>query len=131
VRWAAVLAWMGLIFYLSAQPRLPRVIPPVLPQIQDIIGHFTVYAVLAVLLRWALQGAGIRHPMLWALAATVLYGVTDEFHQSFVPNRHPDVFDLATDLAGAVAALWIVRRLGARRGRATNAAATPATPDHP
>ena len=118
LRWAAVAAWMGLIFYLSAQPRLPRVMPPGLPQIQDVIGHFTVYAVLAVLLWWALRGEGVRHPLLWALAATVLYSLTDEFHQSFVPNRHPDVFDLATDFAGAVIALLIVRWLCGRRGRA-------------
>ena len=58
LRWAAVVAWMGLIFYLSAQPRLPLVMPPGWPQIQDIVGHFTVYAVLAVLLWWALRGAG-------------------------------------------------------------------------
>jgi len=108
---------MGLIFYLSAQPRLPRVMPPGLPQIQDVIGHFTVYAVLAVLVWWALRGAGIRHPMLWALAVTVLYGVSDEYHQSFVPNRHPDVFDLATDFAGAVIALSVARWLSVRRGR--------------
>jgi VanZ family protein len=118
VRWAAVVAWMGLIFYLSAQPRLPLVLPPGFPQIQDVIGHFTVYAVLVVLLWWALRGTGVRRPQLWALAVTVLYSFTDEFHQSFVPNRHPDVFDLATDLAGAVTALVIVWRLGAHRGRA-------------
>jgi VanZ family protein len=117
-RWVAVVAWMGLIFFLSAQPRLPNVMPPGLPQIQDVIGHFTVYAVLAALLWWALRGAGIRHPFLWALATAVFYGATDEFHQSFVPNRHPDVFDLATDFAGAVTALLIVWWLGARRGRA-------------
>jgi VanZ family protein len=118
LRWAAVVAWMGLIFYLSAQPRLPLVMPPGLPQIQDIIGHFTVYAVLAVFLWWALRGAGVRRPMLWALVAAVLYSFTDEFHQSFVPNRHPDPFDLATDLAGAAAALLILRWWGRWRGRA-------------
>ena len=118
LRWAAVVAWMGLIFFLSAQPQLPNVMPSGLPQFQDVIGHFTVYAVLAALLWWALRGKGVRHPLLWALAATVLYSLTDEFHQSFVPNRHPDVFDLATDLAGAVTALFIVWWLGARRGRA-------------
>jgi VanZ family protein len=118
LRWAAVVAWMGLIFYLSAQPRLPLVMPPGFPQIQDVIGHFTVYAVLVVLLRWALRGTGVRRPLLWALAITVLYSFTDEFHQSFVPNRHPDVFDLATDFAGAVTALLIVSWLSARRRRA-------------
>jgi len=118
VRWAAVVAWMGLIFFLSAQSRLPQVMPPGLPQIQDVIGHFTVYAVLAGLLWWALRGAGVRRPLLWALVVAVLYGVSDEYHQSFVPNRHPDVIDLATDFAGAVVALLIVRSLYGRRRRA-------------
>jgi VanZ family protein len=118
LRWAAVVAWMGLIFFLSAQSRLPNVMPYEWPPIQDVIGHFTVYALLAVLVWWALWGTGIRRPFLWALVVTVLYSFTDEFHQSFVPNRHPDVFDLATDLVGAVTALLIVWWLGARRGRA-------------
>jgi VanZ family protein len=117
LRWAAVVAWMGLIFYLSAQSRLPNVMPYEWPQIQDVLGHFTVYAVLAVLVWWALRGAGIRRPFLWALVVTVLYSFTDESHQSFVPNRHPDVFDLATDLVGAVTALLIVWWLGACRER--------------
>jgi len=100
---------MGLIFFLSSKSQLPRVFPPGLPPIQDIVGHFTVYAVLAVLLWWALRGAGVRHPFVWALVAAALYGASDEFHQSFVPGRNPDIFDLATDLAGAATALLIVR----------------------
>jgi VanZ family protein len=30
-----------------------------------------------------------------------LYGVSDEFHQSFVPGRTPDVFDACADATGA------------------------------
>ncbi|MGB4803189.1 MAG: VanZ family protein [Anaerolineae bacterium] len=36
--------------------------------------------------------------------------MSDEFHQSFVPNRHPDLFDVATDMVGAALALWLWRR---------------------
>ena len=117
VHWATVVAWMGLIFCLSAQSRLPNVMPHEWPQIQDVIGHLTVYTVLAGLLLWALRGAGIRRPFLWALVVTVLYSFTDEFHQGFVPNRHPDVFDLATDFVGAVTALLILWWLSVRRRR--------------
>ncbi|MBM2835248.1 MAG: VanZ like family protein [Candidatus Brocadiaceae bacterium] len=37
-----------------------------------------------------------------------LYGISDEFHQSFTPHRSVDVFDWLADTAGAVAAgfLW-------------------------
>ena len=37
----------------------------------------------------ALRVSGVRRPWLWAFLIAVLYGVSDEFHQSFVPNRHP------------------------------------------
>ena len=124
VCWTAVVVWMGLIFFLSSQSQLPHVIPAGLPQIQDVAGHFTVYAVLGVLLWWALRGAGVRHPFFWALAVAVLYGASDEFHQSFVPNRNPDIFDVATDFVGAATALLVVRWLSAR-GRF----AAPAKPD--
>jgi len=36
-------------------------------------------------------------PILFA----VLYGITDEIHQLYVPNRNFDVGDLLADLAGA------------------------------
>lgn len=111
-RWAAVAAWMGVIFFLSGQPRLPTLFT--LPDFQDIFGHFVVYAVLVLLLRRALAGADVPHPDLWAFAAALLYGISDEFHQSFVPGRHPDIFDVLTDALGAGAAL-VALTLCARR----------------
>lgn len=35
----------------------------------------------------------------WTLA--VLYGLSDEFHQSFVANRHASALDVAFDAFGA------------------------------
>jgi VanZ family protein len=44
--------------------------------------------------------------LAWLLA--VLYAVTDEFHQSFVPGRHPSPWDvLLFDNFGALIALWL------------------------
>jgi VanZ family protein len=114
VRWAAVVAWMGLIFFLSAQSTLPDLTGG-RPDLQDVAGHFLVYAGLALLLLWAMTGAGVRHAALWALAIAVLYGASDEFHQGFVPGRNPDVFDLATDAAGAAAAIVLATWVRARR----------------
>ena len=48
-----------------------------------------------------------------ALTATLLttaYGVTDEYHQSFVPGRTCDPVDVAKDLAGSAAASLLYRR---------------------
>jgi VanZ family protein len=44
-----------------------------------------------------------------AVVGAALYGVTDEFHQSFVPGRDASVFDLIVNTIGATVAvvLWI------------------------
>ncbi len=45
-----------------------------------------------------------------ALLLAVLYAISDEFHQSFVPGRHPSWVDaLVIDGSGAVLALFVCR----------------------
>ena len=114
----ASVAWMGLIFGLSARSTIPK--PPGLSlDVTSIAGHFSVYLVLAVLLYWVLtflmKPGGRRYLMAWALA--VLYGVSDEWHQSFVPGRTPDVFDVMTDGIGAAVGVlivwWVTSRVAA------------------
>lgn len=115
-RWIVVLAWMGLIFFLSAQPDLPRPESDWLDLLISGGAHFSLYGVLAFLLSWALGGGGRGMALAFGLA--LLYGVSDEFHQSFVPGRVPDVMDLLWDGLGAAAgllALGILRRIVARR----------------
>jgi VanZ family protein len=124
IRWGAVLAWMAFIFFLSAQPSLPR-LSDHFGAVQSFAGHLLAYAVLAFLLRWSLAGgtadklgAESRHIALWAFLLAVAYGAADEVHQHFVPGRHMDPFDLLTDAAGAAAALWISGVLVGRRAGA-------------
>ncbi len=104
--WAMVIAWMGLIFWLSAQPTLPE-LGPDLADIQDIAGHFVAYFMLAFWLARALRRTpGVRHPRRWTLVLALLYALSDELHQAFVPNRHADPFDVLVDLMGVVT-FWI------------------------
>jgi VanZ family protein len=114
LRWWACAAWLGLIFFLSSQSHLPNLAPPGMGFLQAIAGHLTEYAVLSLLMESAMRKAGVAHASLWALAGAVLYGVTDEIHQGFVPGRNRDSFDLAMDALGAVLALvavaWVRRR---------------------
>jgi len=119
-RWTAVVAWMGVIFWLSSRPSLPRT-PGTPPDVASILGHLVAYAVLASLLAWAIDQAGRPLAATMAIAWVVasLYGVTDEVHQSFVPNRDADDFDVLTDAVGAAVALvavwWRARQRTARR----------------
>jgi VanZ family protein len=84
--------------------------------------HFIEYGILALLLWRARRRSveSIEHPWRWskagvALGATVLFAITDEWHQSFVPSREGSLRDVLIDSAGAAAALagwwWLGRRL--------------------
>jgi VanZ family protein len=57
-----------------------------------------------------------KHRWWLALILTVLYAITDEFHQSFVPGRHPSWVDaLVFDGVGAVITLGLTNWWRARR----------------
>lgn len=73
------------------------------------VGHFSEYllfgAVLANALRWH---APLRRAALSAVALASFYGVTDEIHQIFVPQRSCDSADWAVDtVAAAIGALIV------------------------
>lgn len=104
--WLPLIAWMGLIFYLSAQPDFPHPEVDWARKVFSNGAHLFVFGVLAVL--WA-RALGARRRDLWiALALTVLYALSDEFHQAFVPGRTPDPLDVLVDALGAAVglALW-------------------------
>ncbi len=120
--WLPPLAWMGMIFYLSAQPDLPGPPDPWLATLFSNGAHFGVYAALAFWwwrALWGIQRTSHREGMgmalILAFLISVLYGASDEFHQSFVPGRDASILDLLVDAAGAAVALWLVwwRKAGA------------------
>jgi VanZ family protein len=62
---------------------------------------------------------GYRPEQAWVICLLVgLYGISDEFHQYFIPGRMADVLDAAADIAGGVLGTWLMYslvRLAARR----------------
>jgi VanZ family protein len=100
--WAPVAAWMAFLFAVSSQAVVSEV-----PGLPDWVTHGGAYAILAILVCRALAG-GLAAPVsagqaALAVAIAFSYGVTDEFHQSFVPGRHADAWDLVKNLGGALA----------------------------
>jgi VanZ family protein len=115
VRWLAAAAWMGGIFYLSHQSAPGG---RSAGTFESVVAHLALYAGLALLLFWAL-GATNGRPQapLWArmavaFALSVLYGVSDEIHQSFVPARTASEADIALDALGSAAALSLALLFG-------------------
>jgi VanZ family protein len=105
-----LVVWMALIFYLSSQPTLPSLSESWLDLLLKKGGHFAVFGVLA-LLWWRITS---RTPWkawrVWvcAFALTLVYAISDESHQAFVPGRHPSLVDLTIDMGGAVVALGVL-----------------------
>lgn len=93
--------WSGLIFLLSQTPNLSTGLLLDFPIRKG--GHFAVYAFFAFLYlfgeKW--REAPVSYPL--AILASLAYAVTDEWHQGFVPGRHPSGFDVGIDLLGALA----------------------------
>ena len=111
-RWFLVAGYMAAIFAVSGGPG-PN-LPPGLGL--DKVLHAGAYAAMAGLVVWAMTRGRLRDATGRALLAGVIlavaYGATDELHQAFVPGRQSDVFDLAADAIGALAAAGAIRAWG-------------------
>lgn len=107
VAWVPALAWAVTIFFLSSQPALPSPMGA-----SDKQAHAVAYGILATVCLVGLTGARIDaiRPgrVVVAFVLAVLYGVSDEWHQSFVPGRSPEVADVIADATGALLALGLV-----------------------
>jgi VanZ family protein len=99
---------MAVIYVLSGMPD----IGPLPAGVSDLTAHFVGYALLGVLVLRAVAGArwsGVSWSAAgraWLISA--IYGVTDEFHQSFVDTRTPSAADWSADAAGAAVAIAAV-----------------------
>ena len=105
--WLPPLGYMAAIFYVSALPN-----PQIGGDTPDYVLHALEYFLLALLLIRLLLSQHLLKSkgedfhrwqivcLIGALIA-VAYGVTDEFHQYFVPNRHSSLHDAAADAFGA------------------------------
>jgi len=104
---------MGAIFILSHQPGDSFDLP-LFPG-ADKLAHMTIYGVLAASVIYAFPGRlrqpGSKMVFCVALAVAALYGLTDEFHQSFIAGRDMSGFDVVADVVGAgmVCLIWYYR----------------------
>lgn len=84
-------------------------------------GHFSEYAILALLAARAFRTSSrelLRIRWFWAaLLLVIIYSLTDEFHQSFVPSRGASVYDSLIDSLGGLTALALLGLKTRRRHR--------------
>jgi VanZ family protein len=141
--WLPPLLWMGMIFFASTDAgsfnHSSRIIGPIVrwffPHIDSetlnnvVLGvrklaHLTEYAFCAILLWRALRQykAHDRRPWSWreartALIIVVLYAISDEIHQCFVPGRQGAVLDVLLDSVGGLLGLAAIWAASTRVGR--------------
>jgi len=100
------------IYWLSSHPSLPA---PMWFANQDKLYHAVTYFILGILV-WRSAGHWVKPPIILALLSVILgslYGVSDEWHQSFVPGRSATVADWLADTVGvslAVLSLYKLRK---------------------
>jgi VanZ family protein len=102
----------GAIFAASSftpKTRLPA------PGYSDKVIHLAIYTLFAFLVTRAMVGTWpnrARWPIaLISFFIAFFYGISDEFHQMYVPGRTPDFFDLIFDWLGAGLGIIIYFRL--------------------
>ncbi len=106
IRWLPLLLWMAVIFYMSGRTR--EQVPSF--GTWDLLvkkgSHFLAYGFFALLAWWAVRDW--KRPFLPAFTLTLLYAISDEFHQTLVPTRHGQPTDVLIDIAGGLTMLLIL-----------------------
>ena len=139
--WLPVVLWAALIFSASGDKKSvqhsSRIIEPIvrwlLPDISDEAvrttvlvvrkcAHVTEFAVFTMLLWRAASETVWKQSVEWswkvalfAGTGAVLFAISDEIHQSFVPGRQGAAMDVVIDAVGAVGGLFCLWLVGRRR----------------
>lgn len=98
-----VIAWTAFIFFLSNQPQLPGPELFTWDYLFKKCAHIFVYFVLFQLTVRAffIHAQKKSHLQVrWAILFAIIYAMTDEFHQSFVPGRTATTRDFFYDSLG-------------------------------
>lgn len=106
--WVPPLLYMVLIFAISSMEQPPLPMPKFEWLTIDKLYHFVEYAILGGLLSLAFVKARpsvVPLQSIWYIAAliSILYGASDEWHQTFVPGRFATLADWVADVLGSIA----------------------------
>ncbi|MCZ8520249.1 MULTISPECIES: VanZ family protein [Paenibacillus] len=115
VRWLPALVWMAVIYYFSSRTGDDldgwlSVFRQWFPALESFdFGHFISYMILGWTLLWAFRPKRLSAAVkLGIVLLCFLYGITDEYHQSFVPRRSVSLTDLRNDAIGAAIGMLLL-----------------------
>jgi VanZ family protein len=106
--WLPVIAYAVLMLIISSIPFRIRRVPF---RNYDKVFHFFEYGIYAWLWYRAFKGTTSLSSRGWIAIATVLictvFGIIDELYQVHTPYRTSDIYDLAADVSGSFAAVFL------------------------
>ena len=110
--WFPVVLYSGIIFYISSLPNLRA---PVQVQFSDKLMHILEYTPFGFLLARAFYGTKgrgfFKHVLGWVLVVSFVYGLSDEYHQSFVIGRDSSAADALADALGGLLGGWLLKSI--------------------
>ena len=85
----------------------------VLRKIEHIIrklAHFSLYTIIGILLMSLMSTYKIKQRKRILISGSIglLYAISDEIHQSFIPGRGPQIGDVGIDFCGVMVGMCIV-----------------------
>jgi len=104
--------YMGFIWFLSSHPSDEFIETPF--WFDDLLKE-SLHLVEFGILFWLFVLALIRHTRLTQKTSvivaiiSILYGLTDEIHQAFVPSRSATVIDFIKDTIGVIVSYWVLK----------------------
>ena len=109
--WAPVILYAALIFIISSLS-LPQQELPGLPYLDKVL-HLIEYSILGFLLYRAFINSDnkflVKYCVLLTILTAVCYGLSDEYHQLFVPTREFDLYDVLFDGIGASISVFFLK----------------------
>ena len=131
--WSPAIIWMGVIFALSSIPGndIPKVRVPHIDKLAHIMEFLILDALLVRAFFYSFLPDNIRHDrsdslnidifalknfnlakaVFLSIIVASVYAALDEWHQSFVPDRTPDIVDFSADVAGIIIGAIICRSI--------------------
>jgi VanZ family protein len=109
--WFPIIIYCALIYFQSSRPA-PETIPAI-PYIDKLL-HVVAYAVLGALFLRAFRTLKSKHPtlmMILSMLLSMLYGISDEIHQYFVPFRNAELPDVFANMVGSVLGVLLYWKL--------------------
>ena len=110
--WAPLYLYAGLIFYLSG---ISKPLPDVSIPFFDKVLHISEYAIFGLLASRAFKNSSkkslFENFKILAISLSIVYGISDECHQSLIAERQFSIFDILADGIGGTLGVFVYGRL--------------------